>query len=122
MLVNRAKELLGESYKCRACTVKLMRDLLEYSLIHPEIPCFFFSNDVRVLLDIILREISDMDDGDLKLEYIELLYSITRHPLYLEDRMKRTETRALVKSLIETNDQEMVSIAQRIWKVVSDKL
>jgi len=104
-VVNRSSSLVNTGLL--AAALNLFRMLFEFSLssLNAE-ECFFFTNDIRVILDIIVRELLDMDENSLlRHVFLQLLYSIVRHPDYaIHGNYQSDEIGEIVRAIAKNED------------------
>ncbi|CAG9773992.1 unnamed protein product [Ceutorhynchus assimilis] len=93
--------------------LKLFKDLFS----RPTTAGLFYTNDAKVLIDIIVRNIADLSSGDPKrTEYLELIRKILRNTNYQEHKHKGKElfkclTRILKEEMdvLSKGDQDLVN-------------
>ncbi|EGC38803.1 hypothetical protein DICPUDRAFT_148493 [Dictyostelium purpureum] len=77
-LLNRAQLEYGLLPQC----LSLINDLFCYSQDY-NVPCFFYTLDIKVLIDIIIREIHNLDELDpTRWQFLEVLSTIIDHDEY----------------------------------------
>lgn len=85
---------------------------------NPATADFFFTNDLHVLIDILIREVNNSEIPEIRPIVLEILLSIlTNHPNYSKsDMYKKSEIAAAVKSVLEAFPQTDPSykMAERI--------
>lgn len=94
----------GENTSDVEICLKFLKDL--YSNLSTS--DFFFINDFKVLIDIIIRQLIDLDQEDKwRILYLEILYSILiNHPSYHELLYKKEEIVSVVSGLFKVYSSE----------------
>lgn len=65
----------------------------------------FYSTDMMVMIDIAVRQISDLSPGDkLRMEYLSLMHSIIRTTDYLEHRHRLSDLQAALQRILREED------------------
>jgi len=106
-LVNRGGSIMSDEVLESGLT--LCRKLMEFSLSNLQYEeCFFYTNDIPVFLDIIIREVLDVPaDSKIRIFYLELLSSIIQHPQYPKNgKYKQTEISEICVD-ISSNDESI---------------
>ena len=53
---------------------------------------FFFTNDLRVLVEVLVRELGDREHGDYqRTDYVQVLGGLLRTSMYFEDRHREAD-------------------------------
>ncbi|KYR01751.1 hypothetical protein DLAC_01759 [Tieghemostelium lacteum] len=113
-LLNREKF----DYPLEDQCLSLINDLFSYS-VEFQVPVFFFTLDIKVLIDIILRAIHNLEELDpLRWQYLEVLFTILQHPEYTELQHKIDDIKQVLTDLTlprsEEKDPSSSMIAKRI--------
>ncbi|EAL60901.1 hypothetical protein DDB_G0293098 [Dictyostelium discoideum AX4] len=89
--------------------LSLINDLFTYSTEH-EIPCFFFTLDIKVLIDIIIREINNLDELDpSRWQFLEVLSTIIDHSEYSSPNFNNDSKDNNNNQNNNYNDEEIIS-------------
>ncbi|XP_041458098.1 NCK-interacting protein with SH3 domain-like [Lytechinus variegatus] len=91
LLINRGVDPVKMFDHCsdtQDSLLKFMADMFS----SPATSDLFYSNDMKVLIDIIVRQITDLCPGDqMRTEYLSLIFSIFTNTSYWEDRHRLSE-------------------------------
>lgn len=67
----------------------------------------FYRTDMMVMIDITIRQISDLSPGDkLRMEYLSLMHSIMRSTDYLEHQHRRSDLQAALHMILQEEEEE----------------
>uniref|UniRef100_A0A667Y9U1 NCK interacting protein with SH3 domain n=1 Tax=Myripristis murdjan TaxID=586833 RepID=A0A667Y9U1_9TELE len=67
----------------------------------------FYRTDMMVMIDIAVRQISDLSPGDkLRMEYLSLMHSIIRTTDYLEHRHRLSDLQAALQRILREEDDD----------------
>jgi len=105
-IINRGTSLMDTPVLIAG--LLLLKQLLEFSLqeINAE-ASFFYVNDIHVLVDVIIRELANIDeDSQLNAFYLALLYAIVTHPEFSNHTYKYSEIAEIV-SVVSHNESNM---------------
>jgi len=106
-LVNRADPFLQKK--------KPGIKMTEFLFSNPGTFNFFYSNDLNVFVDIIIRELQDLNETDkLRLEYLQLLKLILQNGDYRGDKYKKASVKEVLNVVTLMSDQIQVSLANEI--------
>ncbi|XP_033109564.1 NCK-interacting protein with SH3 domain-like [Anneissia japonica] len=105
LLVNREADpiaMFDHEPKPQNSMVKFLADI--FSSTHTS--NIFYTNDMRVLIDIIIRQLTDLCSGDKnRTEYISLVHSILQVTSYSEHRHRRDDLEKCFRSIAEEESQ-----------------
>jgi len=107
----------------QASALSTSRKLFEFSQLQ-QCECYFYTNDMRVLLDIAVREIINLDEEHTKLrmEYLQLLRAITLHHEYIAKGKYKHDNVVEVVGCVafQDYDPESASLAQAMFESLVD--
>jgi len=66
---------------------------------------FFFTNDLRVLVDVVIRETLNLtnEQSKLRIQYLEVLFGIlSNHPDFAKEGYKKEEIAIMLSSILDT--------------------
>ncbi|KAJ3602898.1 hypothetical protein NHX12_030643 [Muraenolepis orangiensis] len=67
----------------------------------------FYRTDMMVMIDIAVRQISDLSPGDkLRMEYLSLMHAIVRSTDYLDHRHRLSDLRSALQRILGEEDEE----------------
>ncbi|TKY89391.1 hypothetical protein EX895_001922 [Sporisorium graminicola] len=97
-MLNRASSSDAED----VCMQLLVLKLLYLLFTTKETACYFYTNDLRVLVDIFIRELHDLPDESesLRHTYLRVLHPLLTNTQLCTYPYKRTQIRRLLKGLI----------------------
>lgn len=80
-----------------------------------EPPCAFYDNDLRVLMDVAMREITNAEEGeaDKVLSYLELLSEVVQTEWFVRERHRDKELVSLLNQLSENNESTGIPALSR---------
>ncbi|KAM9408868.1 NCK-interacting protein with SH3 domain [Pholidichthys leucotaenia] len=83
------------------CVLKFLQDVFASR----ETAGIFYSTDMRVMIDITVRQISDLSPGDkLRMEYLSLMHSIIRTTDYLEHQHRLSDLQAVLQRILREEE------------------
>jgi len=89
--------------------------MTEFLFSNPGTFNFFYSNDLNVFVDIIIRELQDLNEADkLRLEYLQLLKLILQNGDYRGDKYKKASVKEVLNVVTLMSDQTQVNLANEI--------
>ncbi|WWC87254.1 uncharacterized protein L201_002142 [Kwoniella dendrophila CBS 6074] len=99
-MLNRAENTPDD-----LCMQLLILKILYLLFTTPGTQEYFFTNDLRVLLDVFIRELVDLPDEceALRHTYLRVLYPLLNHTQLRSDPYKRPQIKLVLKSLIANN-------------------
>ncbi|KAJ0410882.1 hypothetical protein ATCC90586_004403 [Pythium insidiosum] len=100
--------------------LQLLLDILR----HPQVFRVVFVNDFKVLVDIVLRECTDLPlDDALRLEYLRLLDVVIASPLYLDAHFyRKAELLKLLEDLLTAGTIEDAGVPMEVTQCAKDIL
>ncbi|XP_076012874.1 NCK-interacting protein with SH3 domain [Genypterus blacodes] len=103
--------------------LKFLQDVLA----SPETADIFYSTDMMVMIDIAVRQISDLSPGDkLRMEYLSLMHSIMRSTDYLEHRHRLSDLQGALQSILREEDdpgeEEGSATAKQMDKLIVQEI
>ncbi|KAF2078391.1 hypothetical protein CYY_000258 [Polysphondylium violaceum] len=116
-LLNRDIE-----YKLLPQCLSLINDLFSFSQEF-NIGCFFYTLDIKVIIDIIIREIHNLDEMDpARWQYLEVLSNIIDHSEYQKLEYKVQDIRSVVSDLLDERSTEKDPISGTLAQTILNKL
>ncbi|WWC67593.1 uncharacterized protein I206_101503 [Kwoniella pini CBS 10737] len=99
-MLNRAENTPDD-----LCAQLLILKILYLLFTTPGTQEYFFTNDLRVLLDVFIRELVDLPDEceALRHTYLRVLYPLLNHTQLRSDPYKRPQIKLVLSSLIANN-------------------
>ncbi|XP_013393365.1 NCK-interacting protein with SH3 domain-like [Lingula anatina] len=118
LLVNREADpvrMFEHDPKPPHSVLKLFMDIFS----QPETAGVLYTNDAKVLIDIVIRQITDLSPGDaMRTEYLSLIHLIFKNSDYSEHMHRSSELQSLFMKVSreEAKESEMDKlIVQQIW-------
>jgi len=92
----------GDQFSLQPC-LELLRDIVQ----DPSTADFFFLNDLRILVDLIIREVLNLPVGSqIRVKYLEVLYGIYKHhPSFAKDGYRVPEITEMLTYILDTYTQ-----------------
>jgi len=88
---------------CPSSVIKLLKDMLST----PDTARLFFTNDVKVLLEVLQRNIVDRGEGDKERAiYLDLLNKVVEHTEYEEHQHMKEELREMLVAIEEEEGED----------------
>ncbi|XP_071960516.1 NCK-interacting protein with SH3 domain-like [Antedon mediterranea] len=119
LLINREDDpisMFDFEPKPQNSMVKFLADIFSST----ETSNIFYTNDMRVLIDIVIRQLTDLNPGDKnRTDYISLVHSILQFTPYNDHRHRRDDLQKCLRSIAEEEDQSSGMdrlIVQEIFK------
>ncbi|KAJ2786240.1 hypothetical protein H4R18_000087 [Coemansia javaensis] len=83
-------------------TLRLILRALACILASPDTSGILYTNDMRVLTDIVIRDLSDLSDGDQRLRqsYLRVVGALVRNPIYLAARHRLSDIELCLVNLL----------------------
>lgn len=87
----------------------------------------FYSTDMRVMIDIAVRQISDLSPGDkLRMEYLSLMHSIIRSTDYLEHQHRLSDLQGALQRILreeeDPGEEEGSATAKQMDKLIVQQI
>lgn len=87
----------------------------------------FYRTDMMVMIDIAVRQISDLSPGDkLRMEYLSLMHSIMRSTDYLEHRHRLSDLQGALQRILreeeDTGEDEGSATAKQMDKLIVEQI
>lgn len=118
LMLNREDDpvkLFEHAHNCPNSVLKFVSDL--YSC--PETSNLFYTNDAKVLVDIIVRQLTDLSSGDkMRIEYLSLMHLLLKNSQYLEHKHRQTELQQCFQRISQDDKEAELDkrIVLQIWK------
>jgi len=89
--------------------------LIIFLFSNPSTYNFFYSNDLNVLVDVVVRELQDLNEADkLRLEYLKLLQLILKNGDYKDSKYKKAAVKEALNVVSLMTDKTQVDLANEI--------
>lgn len=110
LLANRTSSTLIKVLVCK---------FLYYIFTTPETFNFIYTNDLKVLVEVLLRELSDLPDeaDDLRQMYLRVLHVLLDNTTICEEKFKQSDIVSVLRCSIESSEGETRRIAERCLSV-----
>lgn len=119
LLINREEDPIAMFQYPRVCPDSVLKFLTDI-FSSQDTSEFFYSSDMMVLIEIVLRQLVDLSPGaGMRTEYISLLHQILMNSDYSEHKHQANELLVCLKRISEEEDKESEKdrlIAQEILK------
>jgi len=88
--------------------IKFLIGLFKYLKKKKGTKSFFYTNDLRSLIDAIIRELGNTSNNELKKQYVTLMYHLILTPEYKKEKHRAEDIEELFDSLLELEDEEEI--------------
>lgn len=100
-------------------TKVLVCKFLYYIFTTPETLNFIYTNDLKVLVEVLLRELSDLstEADDLRQMYLRVLHVLLENTTIFEEKFKQSDIVSVLRSSAESSSGETRRIAERCLNI-----
>ena len=86
---------------------------------------YFYDNDLRVLVDVVLRELHDLPDADkikpIYLRVLPVIFTKTQYPHTLQCYKKRDLTKCL-QGIVDQNQRAILSVQEELRHLLQSNI
>ncbi|GAM27500.1 hypothetical protein SAMD00019534_106760 [Acytostelium subglobosum LB1] len=117
-LLNRDKFEYGLLPQC----LLFVADLFNYST-ESQVSCFFYTSDIPIVIDIMVRNIHNLDEVDpLRWNYLETLHVILSHDVWISTQYHRDDISTVLGDLLDERYAEKDPRSALISRAILDMI